>query len=505
MRQILSVWLLLLGVSFAQQPFQITSKYFTMNLPAQWHQGKGDTSKNFMRSVYFNADSTEMLEVYSIKIDRKVVLNNLVSAVNSEKKLFGDFGQLIETKNKKISKVNAVENTYKQIKNRFRTIHTRATMFCKKNLGYVMIFRSFNDLDKNDSLPVIESSFLIKIPRTAADWVKIAIFMGICIFGIGYGIVKLIAWFRPLQWKAIYYCAGIVLSSLIVLTVFYFAIDKIGYWIAAVLSAGLIFGMTKIPNVKLVNEAFEKAKKENTAHSYRTFCEQHSTAIRYCRQARSLMHKLMDAVVKKYRELIKTSDTPLTRAILTMFEYVKATDNFQVKINYVNQNLIIDPSQVTYESKPIKIVPAGSAFTPEKNKRREHLITEVIRRAFKTITPEDILSFEAADGSKTKGITFSIMYLITNSGAMYYHDREKDLPYEERTWYAGVDFSWHIEIKVPTYKDIFSLQFHSEPAPHFKSYGEEKDAVYNAMADSAFGDFCRVFIEQSGFKPEMMA
>ncbi len=284
----------------------------------------------------------------------------------------------------------------------------------------------------------------------------------------------------------------------------YFGIDKIGYWVAAIISAGLIYGMVKIPKVEIVNSAFEEAKKKNTANSYRKFCENHSSAIRYCKQARSRMRELMDAVVRQYRELIRSQDTPLTRAILAMFEYVKETDNFQVGINYKNQNLITDNPEILYNSKQLKIIPAGSAFTPEKNRRREHLITDVVQRAFKTITPEDILSFAGAGASKAKGITFSIMYLISNSGALYYHDRDKELPHEQRTWYAGVDFDWHIEIKVPNRKDIFSLQFQSKPAPHFTAQGTEADEVYDAMADSAFVDFCRVFIEQSGFKPEMM-
>lgn len=505
MRSIILFLLISVSLIHAQQPSIISNKYFSMSLPANWHYARTDSFKTFVHSVYFNKDSTEMLEIYAIKIDGKVILDNLVKVVTSEKELFGDFGQLAETKKTMISNVNAIENTYNQITKRRSSIHTRVSMFCKKNLGYVMVFKAVKDLKESQSLAQIQNSFIIKIPRTGSDWAKIVLFMGICVFGIIYGMIKLFAWFRPLQLKAIYYCAGIVLISLIVLVVFYYAIDKIGYWIAAILSAGLIYGIVKIPKVEIVNKAFETAKRENTAHSYRTFCESHSAAIRYCKQARLRMRELMDAVVKKYRDLISTHDSPLTRAILAMFEYVKETDNFQVAINYKNQNMIMDNLTVSIESKPVKVAPVASAFTEQKNRSREYRITGVIRQAFRTITPEDILGFANEGTSKTKGINFSIIYLIANSGAIYSHEREKDLPIEKRTLYAGVDFNWNIEIKIPKHKDTFSLQFQSKPAPQFTTQGMEVDKVYDAMADSAFADFCRVFIEQSGFKPSMMA
>lgn len=505
MRRIILFLLIFVDILQAQQPPNFVSKYFDLNLPSNWHHTRTDTLDAFMHSVFFNSDSSELMEIYTIKIDRDVVLDNLVKVVTSEQKYFGDFGRLVETKKKQISNVSAVENIYNQISKRRNAIHTSALMFSKKNLGYVMVFRAFKDLKEVKSLPAIQQSFIIKIPRTGNDWAKIVLFMGICVFGIVYGIIKLIAWFKPLQWKAIYYCAAIVLLSLVVLIVFYYAIDKIGYWIAAILSAGLIYGIVKIPKVEIVNKAFEKAKRENTAHAYRTFCENQATAIRYCKQARLRMRELMDSVVKKYRDLIRTSDTPLTRAILAMFEYVKETDNFQVEIGYKNQNMIIDNLTVSIESKPVKLVPVASAFTEQKNKMREYRITNVIRQAFRTITPEDILSFTNEGTSKTKGINFSIRYLIANSGAIYSHESEKDLPIEKRTLYAGVDFNWNIEIKITKHKDTFSLQFQSKPAPHFTSQGMEIDKVYDAMADSAFDDFCRVFIQQSGFKPNMMA
>ncbi len=505
MRRIILFLLIFVDILQAQQPHIFVSKYFDLNLPSNWHHTRTDTLDAFMHSVFFNSDSSELMEIYTIKIDRDVVLDNLVKVVTSEQKYFGDFGRLVETKKKQISNVNAVENIYNQISKRRKAIHTSALMFSKKNLGYVMVFRAFKDLKEVKSLPEIQQSFIIKIPRTGSDWAKIVLFMGICVFGIVYGMIKLIAWFKPLQWKAIYYCAAIVLISLVVLLVFYYAIDKIGYWIAAIISAGLIYGIVKIPKVEIVNSAFEKAKRDNTAHAYRTFCENHATAIRYCKQARSRMKELMDAVVKKYRELIATSDTPLTRAILAMFEYVKETDNFQVEIKYNNQNLVKDHAAIFIESKPAKLIPAYNSFTSEKNRGRENAITDAIRRAFKTITPEDVLGFVVAGSTKNKGINLSINYLIQNSGAFYYPTSEEKLPEDQRTWVTGVEFIWRIEIAIPQHKGVYSMEYQSKPAPYFTAKGGETDKIYDAMADSAFIDFCRVFIEKSGFKTSMMA
>jgi len=505
MRQIILLLLIFVDVIQAQQPRNFSSKYFELNLPSNWHHTRTDTLDSFMHLVFLNSDSSEFLEIYSIKIDRDIVLDNLVQVVTSEKKYVGDFGRLVETKKTNVSNVNAIEKIYSQISKRRNAIHTSAIMFSKKNLGYVVVFRAFKNLKEVQSLAEIQHSFIIKIPRTGSDWAKIVLFLGICIFGIVYGMIKLIAWFKPLQWKAIYYCAAIVLISLIVLAVFYYAIDKIGYWIALIISAGLIFGIVKSPKVEIVNNAFERAKKENTAHSYRTFCENHGVAIRYCKQARLRMRELMDAVVKKYRELIATSDTPLTQAILSMFEYVKNTDNFHVEIKYNNQNLIKDHDAIFIDSKPAKLIPAYHAFTAEKNRGRENAITRVIRTAFKTITPEDILSFVEAGSTKNKRITLSINYLIQNSGAFYYPTSEENLPEDKRTWVTGVELVWQIKIAIPQQKEAYSMEYQSKPAPHFTAKGTETDKVYDAMADSAFADFCRVFIEKSGFKTSMMA
>jgi hypothetical protein len=213
------------------------------------------------------------------------------------------------------------------------------------------------------------------------------------------------------------------------------------------------------------------------------------------------MNALMDGVIRKYKNLISQLDTPIVRAALAMFEFIKQTDNFQVGVQYNVQNQIEDFAELVKQQRNWTVLPANPAFTESKNRNREESITKLINYAFSQITPEDILSFSTVKESKSNQIHFNITYTINVSGKLYYHTSEENLPDDKKKYYTGVEFKWLLEIKIPWQREIYQLTLESKPAQQFSTQGNTSDSVYDAMADSAFHDFSRVFIEQSGLMP----
>ncbi|MDQ7054275.1 MAG: hypothetical protein Q9P14_15825 [candidate division KSB1 bacterium] len=57
-----------------------------------------------------------------------------------------------------------------------------------------------------------------------------------------------------------------------------------------------------------------------------------------------------------------------------------------------------------------------------------------------------------------------------------------------------------MEIKIPCHSEVFSFSLHSKPAQKIKTKGHKTENVYDAMALSAYADFCKEFIRQSGLE-----
>ncbi|NUO78591.1 hypothetical protein HUU05_00820 [candidate division KSB1 bacterium] len=503
-----AVFALLLTVhsAFAQQPLGSSRHYFSFLLPPGWTFEKIDTIEAVVQFDCFNADSTILAEVFALKTETDIDREKFLSFVTSENGVIGSWGHLTEQDAKAIQRngVAGIEKNFIQTSPRGRKMNVCAIIFTRANYGYVLSVRARKDLNGIPEVASLASSFSIQKPRSAFSKLLPLAVLGICLYGLYAGAKKTWAWTKPLNVGALLYCAAVFIGCLGVLIAALYSYEHINIWLGMVAGALLWAATAKMPDTAAVEKAFSTARLQNTASGYRQFCQNYSSARRYYREARHRMREMMDDVVRKYRGVIQTQDTTITRAILAMFEYVKATDKFEVSIVYQSQNRITDYTEIL-KQKGIKILPASPAFTPEKNRRREENITTVIRYAFSKITPEDILSFTTEGAPESERIAFNIEYGVNTSGDFYYHTAEENLPEDKRTWFTGVEFKWSIAIRVPNRSDVFRLQFDSKPATSFKTQGTETEKVYEAMADSAFNDFCRVFIQQSGLSSALTA
>lgn len=499
-KTILIALLLSIGTAIAQQVLTDSNYNYAFALPESWTFKKYDAKDSFIRFECFNKDSTAALEIYSIKAEGVVNLDKFAEAMVSEKTLGKSLGTLKDTKKNLIGGIAAIDKHYVRSTRRGSTIDIRAIFLAKKEYGYGIVFRNLNNTQAATEFEAVVESFSVQMPRSFFGWIILLGFIGVCLYGVGIGYIRTSSWMRPLNLKSIAYSSAVTVLCLAGLLAVVFAFQKIGLWVSLISGAVFWFAIKKIPDSKPVIKAYEEAKKTNTAGAYRSFCQNNKSSLRYYKDARRRMHALMDGVVTKYRKMIANNNTPIIRAALAMFEYIKKTDKFQVGVHYTSISQFQDYTEY-YKSRNWKVLPADAAFTEKKNRKRERFITALINFAFHKITPEDILGFSTVKSPTDDQIAFNVKYTISTSGMLYHRTKEDNLPDDKKTRFTGVDIKWDLQIKIPNHYETYRFSLESKPAEHFTARGEGTDKVYDAMAASAFADFCRAFIQQSGFLP----
>jgi len=498
-RLIISFLMITAGSVFAQRTLTDRVYHFAFDLSLGWTFTYFDSAKSFIRYECFNANSTARIDVYALKTDDTIDLNKFASFVVSEEILGKSLGKLQDSSRVLVNGLNAIKKTYVQRTRRRAKIDIQVWMLVKKNYGYVMLSRSLEGADQ-EALVRMAESFKVELPRSFFSWVIVLGFIGVCVYGLGLGLQRSAAWIRPLNWGALAYCSFVALVCAAALAVTYLAFQKVGVWPSLIAGAIVLLGIRKVPDAKPVIKAYEEVKRKNTAGAYRLFCQNHGSAPRYYKDARKRMRELMDEVVRKYKTMVAKQNTPIVRACLAMFEYIKRTDNFQVGVNYVGKNQIQDRTAL-YKARGWNVLPAGPAFIEQKNRRREEVITALIKFAFHKISPEDVLSFSRLNSPARDRINFEVTYIITASDMIYHWIEEKDWADDKKTRFTGVELKWLLEVKIPDHSETYKFSFESKPAEEFTARGKTTEKLYDAMAGSAFADFCRVFIEQSGLLP----
>lgn len=490
--------LCLLRIAFPQQLLTDKSYHFSFMLPPGWSSQHYDSAHSFIRFECLSQDSSAMVEFYAIKAEKLINLNRFANFATSAEILGKSLGQLQDSTTIRVNKIDGIKKNYKITRRRGAQIEIQAVMLVKDNYGYIIVTRYFmNSKQSNVLIPIFES-FNIKLPRSTLSWLFVIALIGICLFGFGLGLFRAFKWFGPLNWRAIAYCSILGFTCLVSIFLIYQFFPKINILLCLIIGGLLVLGITKMPDATPVILAYDKVKKTNTAGTFRAFCQQYESSTRYYNDARKSMNSLMDEVIRKYKNLVAQLDTPIVRAVLAMFEFIKRTDNFQVGVLYNVQNLIKDFTELVKQQRNWSVLPAHPAFSESKNRDREESITKLIRYAFSQITPEDILLFSTVKEPNSNQILFNITYTINVSGMLYYHTSEEGLPDDKKKYYTGVELKWLLEILIPGQREKYQLTLESKPAQQFSTHGNTTDNVYDAMAKSAFDDLSRVFIEQSG-------
>jgi hypothetical protein len=271
------------------------------------------------------------------------------------------------------------------------------------------------------------------------------------------------------------------------------------------LLVGVLVGSVFFHSVDRLNDYHDDEKRWTAASSART-----AAAIRLYKAQRPNGRHVLDAnmrlnilyekAVTDYRDAAGLETSQGIEAVIKMLDYARRTEKYNVAVSFYGTNEIPADIERYLSSRygVARLIPIHPYFTSQANQQREVEVVERISSAFRQVIPADILQFkksQAADGE----IAFFVSYTIQASGDLYYSVKEAQMPVNRRSWYTGITFGWSFQIVVPG-EDSYPLEFSltSEPANEIQfSYSAPRsglpteappNAVYNAMANSAFDD-----------------
>ena len=144
-------------------------------------------------------------------------------------------------------------------------------------------------------------------------------------------------------------------------------------------------------------------------------------------------------------------------------------------------------------------------------------MTALIANAFRQIIPEDVLEF--SKDCPDQCVNFDIDYKVNTNSSVYYDDRQKKLPENERTYYPGISIDWDFGIRIPERTKDYKFSLSSFPAstisydtptpdeaPADKDFANvlnaDRSSIYNSMTASAFDDFKAYLIYRLGIGAE---
>lgn len=248
---------------------------------------------------------------------------------------------------------------------------------------------------------------------------------------------------------------------------------------------------------------WDGAKSSGTASGYRLYIASRPDG-RHVSDAHATIATLYERAADKYRTASGVRTSEGVEAVIKMLEYASRTGHYKVLVDFAGNNEI--PTDIEQElardNGVSRLIPIQPSFTASMNQARETRILQKITESFGKVIPGDILQFGPGRASSQE-IGFKINYVIQASGAMYYPEKQENVPQPQRDWYTGIAFDWNFFVRVPGAESSnFQLTLKSEPAQHFYSRGAGEGAglapteVYNAMADSAFDDFGSKLLSQ---------
>jgi hypothetical protein len=262
-------------------------------------------------------------------------------------------------------------------------------------------------------------------------------------------------------------------------------------------------------------KSWEAAQAMNRAAPVRKYLETHPAG-RWRNEATKKVESLYDAAEAKYKASLNEGyDPKAAEAVLAILKYARSSQNFRVKVAFERHNEIpadlIEQLKKEFEVK--KISPLGDVLSDEKMSRREKDLSSLVSNAFRRIIPEDILEFTASCVNEC--VSFNVKYVIDAGDSIYYDDREKDVPHDDRTFNPGIFITWNFGIQIPGQQQNYNLDLESLPASHFNyetSLDELQEAtmnmdevlkaemsnVYDSMVASAFSDFRSNLIYRMG-------
>jgi hypothetical protein len=235
------------------------------------------------------------------------------------------------------------------------------------------------------------------------------------------------------------------------------------------------------------DRAYENAKAANTITSIKEYY-QDSVFQYHKKEAYDNIQTQYETIISNYKKTYAKNGKKEGSEIFVQYLRRAQKDlNTTVNISFTGKNQIPDNIEKTIseETEFKNILPIGSSFSEESNKRREYEILESFSSAVHEIIPDDALSFEINEKSKDSSDIF-VSYSI-NVHSLYYMTKDEHLAEADRSYYPGVNFTWICFFRSVAKEkgEPYVLAFTSKPS---SSLDIQYD-IYTSMASSAFRDF----------------
>lgn len=284
---------------------------------------------------------------------------------------------------------------------------------------------------------------------------------------------------------------------------------------SVVLTAGLVFGAMRLNNYFDDKKSWDMALKANRASAFRSYQRTHPQG-RWLHEAQSRLQSLYDAAEQKYLATLKNgSDPKAVEAVTAVLKYARATQGYRVKVIFKRQNDIpvdfVEDMKQYFNVK--KLLSLDDSLSDEKMNRREGHLLAVVTTVFNKAIPDDIL--EISKECPDKCVEFLVEYKMDLLDSLYYDERQKNLPEDDRTYYPGIYIDWNFGVQIPEQQQSYSFSLSSVPAEHitYNSNSDEeteknkdftdvlnadKSNIYDSMVASAFDDFQTNLISRIG-------
>lgn len=240
--------------------------------------------------------------------------------------------------------------------------------------------------------------------------------------------------------------------------------------------------------VHLPAAAFAEAQQTGTVTALRDFILAHPTA-QQVPMARQVVHQRFAQVHQQFLAQANMSKPAMPQFMEALLAWLEAHDSPPVQVRFAppsSETLAAVDASLRERSSDIS--PISPHFTAERMESRENGITEVLRRGFGAVFPEDVMSLNHAGRTANVAAnvpTFDVRYQVLASGATYTSQ-------ETGREFVGIAVNFDVQMRIPDSPITYEFVVNVEPPEHFRvNYqdtlgGPTDGIVYITMGRLAF-------------------
>jgi hypothetical protein len=283
----------------------------------------------------------------------------------------------------------------------------------------------------------------------------------------------------------------------------------LGWAVAALFGAGWIFLCFNVNRYIDDKKAWDNACAINRAAAYREYLDAHAKGRWYSDAGRRLSDLYGAATAAYLQKRSAGFDVRASDVVLEMLNYAKAAGRYKIRVAFERHNDIpynIE-DQLRSRFQLANVIPLADSFSEAKMQAREKAIMQVLRPAFSEVIASDILEL-VDSGFEERNIAMVVTYNVKAGQSVYFRESDAYLSRYNRPFYPGISFDWSFEIRIPSNVVPYVFTLQSTPAESFSytsspgksSSLDERETIYDKMAESAFYNFRSEVVRRLGLK-----